>query len=86
MGGGAAGSAGTQQLMANLFAILKAAGSAPEKIVKTTIFLADMNDFAAVNAVYGTALGEHRPARSTIQAAGLPKGARVEIEALAIVE
>ena len=74
-----------EQVMKNLFAILKAAGTTPDKIVKTTIFLADMKDFAAVNEVYGKALGDHRPARSTVQAAALPKNARVEIEALALL-
>jgi 2-iminobutanoate/2-iminopropanoate deaminase len=75
----------TRQVMANLFAILTAAGTTPDKIVKTTIFLADMKDFSAMNEIYGAALGEHRPARSTVQAAALPKGARVEIEALAML-
>ena len=86
MVGGGDTAAETQQVMKNLFAILKAAGPTPDKIIKTTIFLADMNDFAAVNKIYAEALAGHKPARSTIQAAGLPKGAKVEIEALAIIE
>ena len=86
MVGGGDISAETRQVMKNLFAILKAAGTTPDQIIKTTIFLADMNDFAAVNKIYAEALGNHKPARSTIQAAGLPKGAKVEIEALAIIE
>ena len=86
MVGGGDISAETRQVMKNLFAILKAAGTTPDQIIKTTIFLADMNDFSAVNKIYAEALGNHKPARSTIQAAGLPKGAKVEIEALAMVK
>ena len=85
MVGGGDTAAEARQVMKNLFAILKAAGTTPERIVKTTIFLADMGDFAAVNAVYAESLGDHKPARSTVQAAALPKGARVEIEALAVI-
>ncbi len=85
MVGGGDTAAEARQVMKNLFALLKAAGTTPDKIVKTTIFLADLKDFAAVNEVYGAALGEHRPARSTVQVAGLPKNARVEIEALALI-
>jgi 2-iminobutanoate/2-iminopropanoate deaminase len=85
MVGGGDTAAETKQVMKNLLAILHAAGSGPDKIIKTTIFLADMNDFAAVNKIYEEALGGHKPARSTVQAAGLPKGAKVEIEALAMV-
>ena len=73
----------TKQVMATLDAVLRAAGAGLSKIVKTTIFLADMQDFQTVNAVYANALGDHRPARSTVQAGGLPLGARVEIEAVA---
>lgn len=72
------------QAMCNLQAVLKAAGSGLDRIVKTTIFLADMADFAAVNEVYGSFFSGACPARSTIQVAGLPKGGRVEIEALAL--
>jgi 2-iminobutanoate/2-iminopropanoate deaminase len=63
--------------------VLKAAGFAFEDVVKTTIFLIDMNDFAAVNAVYEKYFGTSKPARSTVVAAGLPKGARVEIDCIA---
>ncbi len=86
MVGGGDTAAETTQVMKNLLAILRAAGSGPDKIIKTTIFLADMADFAVVNKIYEEALAGHKPARSTIQAAGLPKGAKVEIEALAVVE
>jgi 2-iminobutanoate/2-iminopropanoate deaminase len=72
----------TRQILANLAAILEAAGSSLDRVVKTTVFLADMRDFPAMNAVYAEAFGPHRPARSTVQAAALPLGARVEIEAV----
>jgi 2-iminobutanoate/2-iminopropanoate deaminase len=75
----------TEQVMKNLAAILDAAGASLQSVVKTTVFLADMADFAAMNEVYGRHFGEHRPARSTVQAAGLPKNVRVEIEAVAAV-
>jgi 2-iminobutanoate/2-iminopropanoate deaminase len=75
----------TRQVMANLAAVLAAAGLAFADVVKTTIFLADMNDFAAVNAVYGESFDDAPPpARSTVAAAGLPRGARVEIDAIAL--
>lgn len=67
----------------NLAAVLDAAGATLADVVKTTIFLADMGDFAAVNAVYGRHVPDPPPARSTVQVAALPKGARVEIEATA---
>jgi 2-iminobutanoate/2-iminopropanoate deaminase len=70
--------------MRNLAAVLDAAGLAFDNVVKTTIFLADMADFAAVNAVYGSYMPEPPPARSTVQVAALPKGGLVEIEATAI--
>jgi len=73
----------TKQVMDNLEHVLRAAGCQLSCIVKTTIFLIDMNDFAAVNAVYSEALGDHRPARATVAVAGLPRGARVEIECIA---
>ncbi|HSJ24085.1 MAG TPA: RidA family protein [Longimicrobiales bacterium] len=73
----------TEQVMTNLAAILEAAGASLQSVVKTTVFLADMQDFAAMNEVYGRHFGAHRPARSTVQAAGLPKNVRVEIEAVA---
>jgi 2-iminobutanoate/2-iminopropanoate deaminase len=75
----------TERVMLNLAGILDAAGSALSSVVKTTVFLADMQDFGAMNEVYGRHFGEHRPARSTVQAAGLPKNVRVEIEAVAAV-
>lgn len=75
-----------RQVMANLAAILAAAGSSLDRVVKTTIFLQDMADFAAVNAIYGAAFNVTPPARSTVQVAGLPLGALVEIEAIALVD
>jgi 2-iminobutanoate/2-iminopropanoate deaminase len=74
----------TEQVMRNLSAILEAAGASLQTVVKTTVFLSDMNDFTAMNDVYARHFGEHRPARSTVQAAGLPKNVKVEIEALAV--
>lgn len=76
----------TIQVMKNVEAVLQAAGTELAKVVKTTIFLTDMNDFAAVNKVYGEAFGEHRPARSTVAVLGLPKGVKVEIEVIASLE
>ena len=72
-----------RQVLANLGAVLDAGGADLQTVVKTTIFLEDMADFAAVNEVYAEAFGDHRPARATVEAAGLPKGALVEIEAIA---
>ena len=63
---------------------MKEAGATLQDAVKTTIFLADMGDFAAVNEIYAAAFGEHKPARSTVQVARLPKGALVEIEVIAL--
>jgi 2-iminobutanoate/2-iminopropanoate deaminase len=74
-----------EQVMRNLTAVLSAAGTSWKSVVKTTIFLADMADFQAVNEVYARALGESRPARSTVAVAGLPRNVRVEIEAVALV-
>ena len=68
-------------MLKNLTAVLAAAGSSLGQVVKTTVYLADMADFTAMNDVYARHFGGHRPARSTVQAAGLPKGARVEIDA-----
>jgi 2-iminobutanoate/2-iminopropanoate deaminase len=73
----------TERVMANLQAVLKAAGSDLSKVVKTTVFLQTMDDFAAMNEVYAKWFGEHRPARSTVAAAGLPRNVRVEIEVVA---
>jgi 2-iminobutanoate/2-iminopropanoate deaminase len=72
-----------EQVMQNLHAVLSNAGCSWAEVVKTTIFLTDMADFAAVNAVYERALGGSRPARSTVAVAGLPRGVRVEIECIA---
>lgn len=73
----------TDRVLRNLAAVLEAGGSALDRVVKTTVFLADMGDFAAMNEVYARHFDGHRPARSTV-AAALPKGALVEIEAVAI--
>ena len=75
----------TTRALENLRAILTEAGSSLAQVVKTTVFLIDMADFAAMNEVYGRAFGAHRPARSTVAVAALPRGARVEIEAIATV-
>jgi 2-iminobutanoate/2-iminopropanoate deaminase len=75
----------TQQVLANLGAVLAAAGASYAHVVRTTIFLADMDDFAAVNAAYGERFMSDPPARATVQAVRLPKDARVEIDAIAIV-
>ncbi|HEX2190453.1 MAG TPA: RidA family protein [Longimicrobiaceae bacterium] len=75
----------TEQVMKNLSAVLEAAGASLRSVVKTTVFLADMSDFAAMNEVYGRWFGEHAPARSTVQAARLPRDAKVEIECVAAV-
>ena len=75
----------TEQIMKNLGAILEAAGSGLDKVVKTTVFLMDLGDFAAMNEVYARHVGERPPARSTVQISGLPSGALVEIEAIAHV-
>jgi 2-iminobutanoate/2-iminopropanoate deaminase len=73
-----------RRAMENLSAVLEAAGSSVDRIVKTTIFVTDLGDFAAVNAVYGSFFAADPPARSTVQVAGLPGGAVVEIEAIAL--
>ena len=70
----------TAQVLKNLTAVLEAAGAAWMHVVKTTVFLRDMADFAAMNGVYATVLGDARPARSTVAVAGLPRDVRVEIE------
>jgi len=75
----------TERVLANLQAVLKAAGSDFSKVVKTTVFLVDMADFTAMNEVYATAFGSHKPARSTVAVAALPRGVRVEIDVVAIV-
>ena len=73
-----------EQVMRNLSAVLDAAGCTFADVVKTTCFLADINDFAAFNAVYARHVGDPPPARSTFQVAALPKGGRVEVEAIAV--
>jgi len=75
----------TEQVLRNLTAVFEAAGLGLSKVIKTTVFLADMNDFTAMNEVYGRFFAEQPPARATVQAAGLPRDARVEIEAIAAV-
>jgi 2-iminobutanoate/2-iminopropanoate deaminase len=75
----------TDRVMRNLAALLKAAGAGFEHVVRTTIFLADMNDFGAVNGVYGKYLVDPPPARATVQVARLPKDAKVEIDLIAVI-
>ena len=75
----------TLQVLTNLKHVLEAAASGLNYVVKTTVFLADMNDFAAMNTIYAEFFPEDAPARSTVAVAALPKGAAVEIEALALV-
>jgi len=74
----------TEQALKNLAAVLEAAGSGLDRIVKTTVFLADMNEFSAMNEIYGRFFRENPPARATVEAARLPRDARVEIEAIAL--
>lgn len=74
----------TGRVLDNLAAVLAAAGSDLAHVVKTTVFLADIGDFAAMNEAYALRFGTHRPARSTFQVAALPRGARVEIECVAV--
>lgn len=73
-----------RQVLLNLSAVLEAAGSKLSNVIKTTIFLADMNDFQSVNSIYGEFFGEHKPARSTVAVKALPRNALVEIEAIAL--
>lgn len=75
----------TEQVLKNLAAVLDAAGADLASVVKTTVFLQDMSDFAAMNEVYARHFDETKPARATVAAAGLPKGARVEIECVAVL-
>jgi len=74
-----------EQVLTNLTAVLTAGGTSWAHVVKTTVFLRDMADFTAVNAVYAKMLGDARPARSTVAVAGLPRDVRVEIEAVALI-
>ena len=74
----------TRQVLANLGAVLEAAGSSFAQVLKCTVFLADMNDFASVNAIYAEAFPSDPPARSAVQVARLPRDVRIEIEAIAV--
>jgi len=76
----------TKQVLANLTAVLEAAGSGLDKVIKTTIFLDSMDDFATVNELYAEAFGDHKPVRSTVAVKTLPKNALVEIDAIALAE
>ena len=76
----------TELVLSNLRAVLEAAGAGLDSVVKTTVFLSDMNDFAAMNDVYARHFGDHRPARAAVQAAALPKFVDVEIECVARVK
>src|SRR5205814_7045680 len=75
----------TEQVFSNLRAILEEAGSGLDRLVKTTVYLADLGDFAAMNEVYASHVGEQPPARATIEVSALPSGAKVEIEAIALL-
>lgn len=75
----------TARVLENLRAILRAAGVDLSSVVKTTVYLVDMGEFAAMNEMYAGAFGQHRPARSTVAVAALPRGARVEIDAVAVL-
>ena len=74
----------TERVMNNLSAVLEAAGSSLDRVVKTTVFLADLNDFVEMNETYGRFFGEVPPARSTVQVAALPRGVGIEVEAVAV--
>jgi 2-iminobutanoate/2-iminopropanoate deaminase len=75
----------TRQALTNLRNVLEAAGSSMQQVVKTTVFLKDMNDFSKMNAIYAEFFAQNPPARSTIAVAGLPKGGVVEIETVALI-
>jgi 2-iminobutanoate/2-iminopropanoate deaminase len=75
----------TERVLSNLSAVIGTVGATWQDVVKTTVFLQDMADFPAVNEVYGRTLGDARPARSTVQVAGLPRGVLVEIEAVVAI-
>jgi 2-iminobutanoate/2-iminopropanoate deaminase len=76
----------TEKCLQNLFAVLTAAGSAPNQVVKCTVFLKDMNDFSAMNEVYAKYFDPHKPARAAVEVSRLPKDALVEIDAIAVVK
>ena len=75
----------TRQVLTNLSALLAAGGASTDSVIKTTIFLTDMNDFALVNGIYAEYFGESKPARSTVAVSALPKNAKIEIEAIASI-
>jgi len=75
----------TRQVLKNLSAVLEAAGTSLNNVVKTTVFLSDMNDFVKMNEIYAEFFGENKPARATVQAARLPRDAKVEIECIAVI-
>ena len=75
----------TEQVLKNLSEVLNAAGTSLDNVVKTTVFLADMNDFVEMNEVYGRYFSDNKPARATVQAARLPRDAKVEIECIAVL-
>jgi len=75
----------THQVLTNLSAVLEAAGTSLNNVVKTTVFLADMNDFTAMNEIYAEFFSDNKPARATVQAARLPRDARVEIDCIAVI-
>lgn len=76
----------THQVFENLKAVLAAAGSSLDQVVKTTVFMKDMNDFGTMNDVYASHFGDHKPARSAVEVARLPKDVKVEIEVIALVK
>ena len=76
----------TSQILANLQAVLKAVNCSTSDIVKTTVFMTDLGDFAEFNRIYAKWMGSHKPARSTVQVSALPKGALIEIEAIVVKE
>lgn len=76
----------THQVFRNLQAVLKEAGSSLEQVIKATVFIRDMNEFAEINEVYGHYFGDHKPARSCVEVARLPKDAKVEIEVIALTK
>lgn len=75
----------SEQVMKNLDGVLRAAGSSLTHVIKTTCFLVDLNDFGTFNEIYGTWFGDHKPARSTVQVAKLPRGVLVEVECVALI-
>lgn len=75
----------THQVFANLQAVLEEAGSSLRQVIKTTVFIKDMNDFAELNSIYASYFGDHKPARSTVEVARLPKDVKVEIEVISKV-